>query len=86
MAAALSSRGHQVALTSDGSKGIKLLNEEQFDLVITDLIVPASEDAETILQWGEVPKGLRILAPSGLAKPFSTGELIDAVDRALALA
>jgi CheY-like chemotaxis protein len=103
--AVLSGRGHAVSLAADGREGLDRLKTGDFDLIITDLIMPEMEGIETILAIRRQSPGLRILAISGggrrqigdflemaeklganavLRKPFSSAELLGAVDRAMA--
>lgn len=57
--------GHRVTCAQDGDEGLKLLDQDDIDLVVTDMLMPGKEGIETILDirsWhGETP----ILAISG---------------------
>jgi CheY-like chemotaxis protein len=102
--AVLSARGHAVSLAADGREGLEQLDKGNFDLVITDLIMPEMEGIETIRAIRRQSTAFRILAISGggrrqigdflemaeklganvvLRKPFSSAELLGAVDRAM---
>ena len=102
--AVLSARGHVVALATEGGEGLDQLATSDFDLIITDLIMPEMEGIETIRAIRRLSSSLPILAISGggrrqigdflemaakfgadvvLRKPFSSAELLAAVESAL---
>jgi CheY-like chemotaxis protein len=61
----LTSVGHEVVEAEDGLEGTRLFEESDFDLVITDLIMPEKEGIETILDLkGRYPE-VKILVISG---------------------
>jgi CheY-like chemotaxis protein len=103
--AVLSAKGHVVSLATNGREGFDLLRTGNYDLVITDLIMPEMAGIDTVLAIREHSRSAKILAISGggrnadgdllasavkaganavLGKPFSNGELLHAVDRAIA--
>ena len=57
--------GHEVTIAENGEQAVECVNRDQFDLVITDLIMPEKEGLETIAdirrQFAEIP----IIAISG---------------------
>lgn len=57
--------GFEMVTANDGEEGIKLFREHQFDLVITDIIMPVMEGIETILQLRKINPGVKIIAMSG---------------------
>jgi len=57
--------GHEVSLAENGNRGIELINQIPFDLVITDLIMPEKEGVETIIEIRNSSPGLSIIAVSG---------------------
>ena len=63
--AVLSARGHAVSLAADGREGLDQLNKGDFDLVITDLLMPEMEGIETIRAIRRQSTAFRILAISG---------------------
>ncbi len=65
MAMALSDAGHQVMQAKDGIEGVACFRAGQFDLVITDLIMPKKEGIETITDLRRDSPGLPIIAISG---------------------
>ncbi len=56
---------YQVLTASDGEKGMKLIQENSIDLVITDMIMPNQEGIETITKVKEEYPKLKIIAISG---------------------
>jgi DNA-binding response OmpR family regulator len=63
--AVLSVKGHSVTLAADGREGLTQINKSEFDLIITDLVMPEMEGIETILEIRKKSSNLRILAISG---------------------
>ena len=74
----LQQKGHHTEEASDGEEGVRLFRAGDFDLVITDLVMPGQEGIETILELrGDFPD-VRILAVSGGLSVSKTGPLQDA--------
>lgn len=66
----LEKRGWQVDAATNGRTGMALMAERNYDLVVTDIIMPDQEGLETISQIRRNHPGLRILAMSaGGANP-----------------
>lgn len=61
----LQRRGLQVVPARDGNEAVRFYRERQFDLVITDLIMPGKEGIETILEIRAMKRPIRIIAISG---------------------
>lgn len=61
----LTGAGYQVSEAADGSIGLKILESESFDLVITDILMPEKEGIETIMEIKRTYPDLRIVAISG---------------------
>ena len=57
--------GFSVIRAGDGEKGLRLLKEGKFDLVITDIIMPVKEGIETIREIREYDSRLPVIAVSG---------------------
>ncbi len=62
---ALEGMGHAVDVSGNGIEGIAVCNVKDFDLVITDLIMPGKDGVETILELKIGNPDLRIIAISG---------------------
>ncbi len=57
--------GYQVMDASNGKLGLKLCQEEQFDLVITDILMPEKDGIETIGEIRRYFPETKIIAISG---------------------
>lgn len=63
-AAALCRAGHQVTTAEDGEDALGKFCPGQFDLVITDIVMPRKEGIETMRALRQLEPGLRIIAMS----------------------
>ncbi len=61
----LESVGHDVATAGDGNAGLALVENDRFDLVITDIIMPDKEGIETIHELTTAHPEIPIIAISG---------------------
>jgi len=57
--------GHDVVEAGDGGEGLKRLETETFDLVVTDIIMPDVEGIETIMRIRKGFPDLPVIAISG---------------------
>lgn len=57
--------GFSVLTAGDGNEGIKLFNDNQVDLVITDIVMPEKEGIETIIEMRKTSPNIKIIAISG---------------------
>lgn len=57
--------GHKVSVAENGRQAVDQMREAQFDLVITDLIMPEKEGLETIADIRKGQTDLPIIAISG---------------------
>jgi DNA-binding NtrC family response regulator len=57
--------GHEVVTAGNGRQALKLVQDHDFDLVITDIIMPDQEGIETIITLRRTRPALRIIAMSG---------------------
>lgn len=65
LAGLLRRAGYRVSVASDGAAGLRACGCEQFDLVITDIVMPGMDGIETLLALRRSPRPLKILAMSG---------------------
>jgi two-component system, chemotaxis family, chemotaxis protein CheY len=72
----LKEEGLSTICAENGNKAIKLINENVFDLVITDIIMPEKEGLETIIYLKENNPNIPIIAVSGGAKSISSDSLL----------
>jgi CheY-like chemotaxis protein len=61
----LTRAGYQVSTVNSGRKGLELLTQNGFDLVLTDIIMPELDGIEAIRRIRTDHPGLRIIAMSG---------------------
>lgn len=65
LAKALKSQHHEIFQACDGDAGLKILDKQEIDLVITDILMPNREGLETIqtirMNWPHV----KVIAMSG---------------------
>ena len=57
--------GFNVLTASDGKEGINLFNDNQVNLVITDIIMPDKDGFETIMELKKICPNIKIIAMSG---------------------
>jgi DNA-binding response OmpR family regulator len=57
--------GHEVAIALNGKDGQQIFREGNFDLLITDLIMPEKEGLETIMELRREFPETKIIAMSG---------------------
>jgi len=70
--ALLERRDYSVQSTDSGETGIKLAAENDFDLIITDIVMPGTEGLETIKQIRRNKPDIKILAVSAAAAARAT--------------
>ncbi len=85
--------GYKVEIASDGKEGIRKFNEERFDLVITDILMPGIDGNDIVQHIRSSDKqSTPIIGLSGtpwlledsefdivFAKPFPLNNLVDAI-------
>ncbi len=64
----LSQAGYQSVGAQDGECALKLMDGQQFDLIITDIVMPVKEGIETIFAIRKRNKTIPIIAISGGGK------------------
>lgn len=57
--------GHEVSTAANGKEGMRLVEKQPFDLVVTDLIMPEKEGIEVIMELRRKRPALKIIAISG---------------------
>jgi DNA-binding response OmpR family regulator len=57
--------GFNVLTAIDGKEGLHLFNDNQVDLVITDLIMPDKDGFGTIIELKNISQDIKIIAMSG---------------------
>ncbi len=64
----LESEGHSIRKMLDGEAALRCLKTEDFDLIITDIIMPKTEGIQVILEIRKSRKNMGIIAISGGSK------------------
>jgi two-component system cell cycle response regulator CpdR len=69
LAKALSRAGHEVEAVADGEEGLDVLGETpgQFELLLTDIVMPGVDGIELARRAAEVDPGLKIMFITGFA-------------------
>ncbi|HSK39402.1 MAG TPA: response regulator [Arenibaculum sp.] len=62
---ALTRAGHRVEVTRDAAEGLRLLDESDVDLLVTDIFMPMHDGLELLRQTRTLHPRLPILAMSG---------------------
>jgi DNA-binding NtrC family response regulator len=57
--------GHSVTVAETGEQGLSLLKQRQFDLVITDVLMPGIDGTEVLSQVVNLANRPRVIAMSG---------------------
>jgi len=68
----LEEAGYQVTDTDSGDTALEMLKTESFDLVVTDLMMPAKDGLQTILEIKRLPQKYKIIAMSSGGPTRST--------------
>jgi DNA-binding response OmpR family regulator len=74
----LNVHGYQACVASGGQEGLNRLTHEQFDIVITDVLMPAVDGIETIREIRKHHPSTKILAMSGGDRSARYDSLISA--------
>ena len=61
----LAGAGYQVEVAAGGDVGIRLHEQQPFDLIMTDLVMPDKEGIETIMEIRRSDRKVKIIAISG---------------------
>jgi YesN/AraC family two-component response regulator len=61
----LSNEGHQIDVAENGLEGIDLQKEYNYDLVITDVLMPEKEGLETLQELKASYPNLKVIVMSG---------------------
>jgi len=75
LARILISSGYNVIQASDGEEGLQLYRTQDFDLVITDLIMPDKEGIQIIRELRKENSSIRIIAMSAGGRGGATDYL-----------
>jgi CheY-like chemotaxis protein len=68
----LQTAGYEVSDTNSGESALGILQSEAIDLVITDIMMPAKDGLQTILEIRRLPQPFKIIAISSGGSTNST--------------
>src|SRR5258708_11473181 len=68
--------GHKVTTAPDGKDGLRLTQDQVFDLVVTDLVMPEKQGIETIIELRRKIPTMKIIAMCGGGRVDATDDLI----------
>ncbi|MDB5398613.1 MAG: hypothetical protein QOD93_3148 [Acetobacteraceae bacterium] len=63
--AMLKRAGHTVTAAETGDEGLEILKTHQFNLVITDMLMPGTDGADVLSHLSTLPNRPRVIAMSG---------------------
>jgi len=67
----LTDAGYQVVTCTDGKEAIRLLRDESFDLILTDIYMPDQDGLEVIRERRRLCPNVPVIAMSGMSGPHS---------------
>ena len=80
----LTGAGYQVEVAAGGDLGIRLHEQQPFDLIMTDLVMPDKEGIETIMEIRRSDRKVKIIAISGFVEtPYLESARLLGADRIL---
>jgi len=71
VALVLSGAGHQVRPCNDGQRARQMVEQDDFDLLLTDIFMPEKDGLEVIRETRRLRPNLPIVAMSGITGPRS---------------
>ena len=69
--------GHEVDTAEDGVAGLKLTRINQYDLVITDVVMPEQDGIGVVAELKRLQPHIRIIVMTGGGAKFSISELLN---------
>lgn len=63
--------GHEIFCSSDGQRGMTLIEEKMPDLILTDVIIPGKDGFEIISEIKKKFPGMKIIAMSSKLVPYA---------------
>lgn len=81
MALLLEQEGHVTTLAADGGQALKLVANDAFDLIITDLVMPGKEGIETILALRKSFPAIKVIAMSGGGSLFDSRLMLTVAEK-----
>ncbi len=78
--------GYDVAVTSDGREAIQLLKKENFDVVLTDMLMPNVDGVELLIFIRSMPQKPVVVPMSGGGSHLSASQMLSLAVKMGALA
>lgn len=75
----LSKEGHEVATAADGTEAIDIVSGSEFDLVITDMLMPRQDGFDVINHLKEHKPDVKIIVMTGGGVAITPSEVIRSV-------
>ena len=63
--------GHDTSAAVNGVEALKAIEEDSFDLIVTDIVMPEKDGLSVILQTKRDKRDIKVIAISGGDKTFS---------------
>lgn len=76
---ALQSQGHEVIVAKDGGEALDILQNNRFDLLLTDIVMPVMDGIALALKASASAPEMRILLMSGYAAERQRAHNLDAL-------
>lgn len=76
---ALANEGHDVEVAEDGLKGLAILADGEFDLLLTDIVMPGLDGIALALKVAKEYPNVRILLMTGYAAERQRAHNLDAL-------
>ncbi|MCK4964970.1 MAG: response regulator [Dehalococcoidia bacterium] len=76
LGAIVTKSGHTVALACDAQQGLKLLREEPFDVVVTDIILPRKSGVQLLADIREIESNVQVIMITGEPEVKSAAEAV----------
>jgi len=72
----LASQGHEITCAFNGREGLRILESERPDLVITDIMMPETDGLEVVMAIRKMPEQIPVIAVSGGMHAMTTDFLL----------
>ena len=61
----LEQEGYEIVAAKNGQEGVEVFRRQQFDLVVTDMVMPVKDGLKTILELRQIDAAIPLIAISG---------------------
>jgi CheY-like chemotaxis protein len=73
----LASAGYEVVMAEDGLVAMKLLNQQQFDVVLTDMLMPNADGVELLTHLRKLPVRPVVITMCGGGQHIGANQLLN---------